>query len=288
MCVIVQRFQNKLSCEELQIKVLGAIVGALNGYLISGTLWFFLDYLATGALNVDQGKSIVAGIAEGCRQSGCALIGGETAEMPGIYAEGDYDLAGFSVGAAERGSLLPCDDVTAGDVLIGLPSSGPHSNGFSLIRKVVEVSGLSYKDAAPFDPDRSLGETLLEPTRIYVKPVLATNRNSKMIKALAHITGGGFVDNIPRVLPDHLMARIDLSVVTVPPVFHWLQKSGGIAETEMLRTFNCGIGMIAIVSDGNADHVMDLLVSQGEAPLPLGRLETRAGSPVEFTGSLAN
>src|SRR3954451_12585534 len=203
---------------------------------------FFLDYYATGKLDPDAGAAIVQGIAAGCREAGCALIGGETAEMPGLYAEGDYDLAGFAVGAAERGTLLPRPDIIAGDVLLGLPSSGVHSNGFSLVRRIVELSGLSWQAPAPFAPDRSLGDALLEPTRIYVKPLLAAIRATGAIKALAHITGGGFPDNIPRVLPKGLGAILDLGAIPVPPVFGWLAKTGGVTETEMLRTFNCGIG----------------------------------------------
>ncbi len=189
---------------------------------------FFLDYFATGHLDVEAGVEIVSGIAEGCRQAGCALIGGETAEMPGMYAQGDYDLAGFAVGAAERGALLPRKDITEGDVLIALASSGPHSNGYSLVRKLVELSGLGWDAPAPFAPEKSLGEALLTPTRIYVKPLLDTLRAGLGIKAMAHITGGGFIDNIPRVLPAHLAAEIDLARLAVPPVFGWLAEIGGI------------------------------------------------------------
>ena len=222
---------------------------------------FFLDYFATGKLDPTQGATIVSGIAEGCRQAGCALIGGETAEMPGLYSGGDYDLAGFSVGAAERGSLLPRPDVGAADVLLGLASSGLHSNGFSLVRRIVEISGLRWNDPAPFDPDKSLAEALLVPTRIYVKSLLATLRSVDGIKALAHITGGGFPDNIPRVLPDDVAAEINLSAIAVPRVFSWLSATGGVAMHEMLRTFNCGIGMIVVVDADKAEAVSARLIA---------------------------
>ena len=190
---------------------------------------------------------IVKGVAAGCREAGCALIGGETAEMPGLYRDGDYDLAGFAVGAAERNALLPRGDIGAGDVVLGLASSGIHSNGYSLARRVVEKSGLGWDAPAPFDKTRTLGEALLTPTRIYVKSCLAALRETTALKGLAHITGGGFPDNIPRVLPDGAGVALDLARVPVLPVFKWLAATGGIAEPEMLRTFNCGIGMIAIV-----------------------------------------
>ncbi len=251
---------------------------------------FFLDYFATGKLDPEQGEQIVAGIAEGCIQAGCALIGGETAEMPGMYAGADYDLAGFAVGAAERSRLLPKEDTQAGDKLIGLASSGLHSNGFSLVRRVVEIAGLEFDSPAPFAPDRSLADVLLTPTRIYVKQLLQTIRQTDAIKALAHITGGGFPENIPRVLPDGLSARIDLSAIDIPPVFSWLSATGGIVETEMLRTFNCGIGMIAVVSAEDLDAVVATLNEAGESVVPLGELVERAddvAAAVTYDGSLA-
>ncbi len=248
---------------------------------------FFLDYFATGKLDPDQGALIVEGIAEGCRQAGCALIGGETAEMPGLYSGGDYDLAGFAVGAAERGSLLPRKDLEAGDVLIGLASSGAHSNGFSLVRRIVEISGLNWSDAAPFDTSKPLGEALLTPTRIYVKSLLATLKAGSGIKALAHITGGGFPDNIPRVLPDNLAAEVELSAIPVPPVFSWLAKTGGVAPNEMLRTFNCGIGMIAVVEAQAAEAVAARLAEAGERVAVLGRLIENQGQSVVYAGVLA-
>lgn len=246
---------------------------------------FFLDYFATGKLDVEQGKAIIEGIAEGCRQAGAALIGGETAEMPGMYSGDDYDLAGFAVGAAERGSLLPTE-LAAGDVILGLGSSGVHSNGFSLVRKIVEMEKISWQSPAPFAPETSLGEALLEPTRIYVKSVLAAIKQTGAIKALAHITGGGFVENIPRVLPDHLAASVDLGAVSPPPVFAWLQKAGGIEELEMLRTFNCGVGMVVVVAKDAKDQVLDVFKANGENAFELGQLVERDGDAVLFEGNL--
>jgi phosphoribosylformylglycinamidine cyclo-ligase len=247
---------------------------------------FFLDYFATGKLTPEVGVAIVKGIADGCIQAGCALVGGETAEMPGLYARGDYDLAGFAVGAAERGTLLP-KDVAAGDVLIGLASSGVHSNGFSLVRRIVDASGLAWDAPAPFAPGRSLGEALLDPTRIYVKPLLAAMRAGAGIKALAHITGGGFPDNIPRVLPDGVGVRLDLDAIPVPPVFGWLARTGGVAEAEMLRTFNCGIGMIVVASADLADSVMANLRAAGEDPVRIGEtIAHETGEQVLTSGRL--
>jgi phosphoribosylformylglycinamidine cyclo-ligase len=248
---------------------------------------FFLDYFATGKLSPDQGVAIVSGIAEGCLQAGCALIGGETAEMPGMYRDGDYDLAGFAVGAAERNRLLPRGDISEGDVILGLSSSGVHSNGFSLVRRIVEMSGLGWKSDAPFQSGATLGEALLEPTRIYVKSLLAAIRASDGIKALAHITGGGFPDNIPRVLPDGLAAEIDLNAIKVPAVFSWLAKTGGVEPLEMLRTFNCGVGMIAVVMPDKVDEVVASLAAQGENVVTLGRMVKREGEGVVYQGTLA-
>jgi phosphoribosylformylglycinamidine cyclo-ligase len=247
---------------------------------------FFLDYFATGKLAPEVGVAVVKGIAEGCRQAGCALIGGETAEMPGLYATGDYDLAGFAVGAAERGTLLP-RAVRPGDVLLGLPSAGLHSNGFSLVRRIVAESGLSWDAPAPFAPGRKLGEALIEPTRIYVRPLLAVLGAADAINALVHITGGGFPDNIPRVLPDGIGVRLDLAAIPVSPVFGWLARTGGVAETEMLRTFNCGIGMIAVVPRERVDAVADALRSEGETPVLIGEAVAHAaGERVQTRGRL--
>ena len=247
---------------------------------------FFLDYFATGQLDVEQGTAIVNGIAEGCRIAGCALIGGETAEMPGMYHGKDYDLAGFAVGAAERGTLLPRRDIAAGDVLVALASSGVHSNGYSLVRKIVEVSGSDWGMDAPFAPGRTLADALLTPTRIYVKPLLSAIRAGIGIKALAHITGGGFIDNIPRVLPDTLAAHVDLDAITPPPVFGWLSRSGGIAPMEMLRTFNCGVGMLAAVAADDAERLVAHLTEAGETATVVGRLTERGADAVTFQGSL--
>ncbi|MBD3844943.1 phosphoribosylformylglycinamidine cyclo-ligase [Bosea sp. SSUT16] len=249
----------------------------------------FLDYYATGKLDPKVGVEIVRGIADGCRQAGCALIGGETAEMPGMYAEKDYDLAGFAVGAAERGTLLPREDLKPGDVVFGLPSSGVHSNGYSLVRRIVELSGLGWEAPAPFAPARTLAQALLEPTRIYVKPLLQALKATDGIKALAHITGGGFPDNIPRVLPEGLGVALDLASIPVPPVFGWLAKIGGVAEREMLRTFNCGIGMIVAADAAKADEVLAALKAAGEAPVRLGEIVPAAEGeePVSYRGKLA-
>ena len=249
---------------------------------------FFLDYFATGKLDPKVGAAIVAGIARGCKQAGCALIGGETAEMPGVYHGNDYDLAGFAVGAVERNAVLPRNDIRAGDVILGIASSGVHSNGFSLVRKVVARSKLKWSAPAPFDRKKKLGAAILTPTRIYVKPLLAAIRETKAIKALAHITGGGFPDNIPRVLPNNTGARIDLGRIPVLPVFKWLAAAGGIAEKEMLRTFNCGIGMIAVVEPRKADAVIKALKREGETVLRLGEVVTAAkGKPrVSYAGKL--
>ncbi len=248
---------------------------------------FFLDYFATGRLRPQTGVALVRGIAEGCRQAGAALIGGETAEMPGLYAEDDYDLAGFAVGAAERDALLPRRDIAAGDVLIGLASSGLHANGFSLVRRIVALSGLGWEADAPFAPGIPLGEALLTPTRIYVKPLLGVLRDTGAIKALAHITGGGFPDTIPRVLPSGIGARIDLSAWTPPPVFGWLAGAGGVAAEEMLRTFNCGIGMIAVVAPDAVEAVLAALARHGEVAALIGALEPAGeGGRVRYAGSL--
>jgi phosphoribosylformylglycinamidine cyclo-ligase len=248
---------------------------------------FFLDYFATGKLDVAQGTAIVEGIAHGCRLAGCALIGGETAEMPGMYHGNDYDLAGFAVGAAERENLLPRKDIAAGDTLVAIASSGVHSNGYSLVRKIVDLSGLAWTANAPFEAGKTLAEALLEPTRIYVKPLLAALKAGIGIKALAHITGGGFIDNIPRVLPDDLAADVDLDAVTVPPVFGWLSKVGGMSEREMLRTFNCGVGMLVAVTPEDAEKLVASLTASGETAAIVGQLTPRTGEPVTFRGKLA-
>jgi phosphoribosylformylglycinamidine cyclo-ligase len=228
---------------------------------------FFLDYFATGRLSVAQARAVIAGIAEGCRESGCALVGGETAEMPGLYAEGDYDLAGFAVGAAERGTLLPAG-VAVGDALIGLPSSGVHSNGFSLVRRIVGASGLAWDEPAPFAPGRTLAQALMAPTRLYVRPLLALHR-AGLLKAAAHITGGGLPGNLPRVLPDGVVAAVTVGW-PVPPVFGWLAQTGGVAADEMARVFNCGIGMVLVVAADAVEAAIAMLRQNGEDPVRLG------------------
>lgn len=242
---------------------------------------FFLDYFATGKLDVDQATRIIDGIAEGCAQSGCALIGGETAEMPGMYHKGDFDLAGFAVGAMERGADLP-SGVQAGDVLLGLGSNGVHSNGYSFVRKVVELSGLGWDAAAPF-AEGSLGAALLAPTRLYVKQALAAVRAGG-VHALAHITGGGLTENLPRVLPEGLGATIDLSSWQLPPVFRWLAETANMAEAELLKTFNCGIGMICVVAPDRAEALRSLLETQGETVTVIGTVTE--GQGVNYRGRL--
>ncbi len=240
---------------------------------------FFLDYFATAALDPAMASGVVAGIAEGCRQANCALIGGETAEMPGLYKSGDYDLAGFSVGAVERDGVLTGDSVQDGDIILGLGSSGVHSNGFSLVRKVVEISGLSYGDPAPFATGMTLGDALLTPTRIYVRSVLAAIRaaGTGEIHALAHITGGGLVENLPRVLPDGLCAHIDQTAWPRPAVFEWIAETGGIEPAEMLRTFNCGVGMAIVVPPKALEAATNALRGAGEEVFRIGRIAPRAG-----------
>lgn len=248
---------------------------------------FFLDYLATGKLDVAEATQVVEGIAEGCRQAGAALIGGETAEMPGMYSNKDYDLAGFSVGAVERDGILPSNDIAVGDVILGLTSSGVHSNGFSLVRKIIELQGLNWSSTAPFDSSKTLGEALLEPTRIYVKPLLAAIRETGGVKAMAHITGGGFTENIPRVLPKGIGAKLDLSTLTPPPVFGWLSQAGGVAQSEMLRTFNCGVGMVVVCASDMADTVQTVLETKGEKVVRMGELISDENSEVTYEGNLS-
>jgi phosphoribosylformylglycinamidine cyclo-ligase len=242
---------------------------------------FFLDYFATGKLETETAARIIEGIAEGCVRSGCALIGGETAEMPGMYPKGDFDLAGFAVGAMERGTALP-GGVVEGDVLLGLASDGVHSNGYSLVRKIVELSGLGWDADSPFG-EGALGEALLTPTRLYVKQSLAAVRAGG-VHALAHITGGGLTENLPRVLPDDLGADINLDAWELPGVFKWMAEVGGIAEAEMLKTFNCGIGMILSVSADRADELVAILQDEGESVSRLGTVT--AGTGMCYTGKL--
>ncbi len=242
---------------------------------------FFLDYFATGRLDVDAAAAVIAGIADGCREAGAALVGGETAEMPGMYAREDFDLAGFAVGAMERGALLP-RDVAAGDVLIGVAASGVHSNGFSLVRRVAEVAGLGWDAPAPFGGG-TLGAALLVPTRIYVRPALAA-LEAGGLHGLAHITGGGLTENLPRILPDGLGAVIDLDRWPLPAVFGWLRDAGGIAEPEMLKTFNCGIGLVAVAAPDAAETVAEVFAAGGAETWRIGAVEP--GHGVRYTGRL--
>ncbi len=244
---------------------------------------FFLDYFATGKLDTDSAARIIDGIAAGCAQSGCALVGGETAEMPGMYQDGDFDLAGFAVGAMERGAALPAG-VASGDVLLGLGSDGVHSNGYSLVRRVVAVSGFGWDVPAPFaGPDMTLGAALLTPTRLYVAPALAAIRAGG-VHGLAHITGGGLTENLPRILPDGCGAVIDLGAWVLPPVFRWLADTGGIAPAEMLKTFNAGIGMVLVVDAERADALAALLADMGERVHRLGHVTE--GNGVIYSGAL--
>ena len=232
---------------------------------------FLLDYIATGALDTGVAKTVIAGIVEGCRLAGCALTGGETAEMPGLYAPGDYDLAGFCVGAAERGRLLPRDDIAAGDVVLGMASSGLHSNGFSLVRRIVEAQGVDYGAPSPVAADETLAETLLTPTRIYVASVLQGAR-SGLVKGFSHITGGGLIENIPRVLPDGLGVRLDAAAWPLPGVFRWLAGGDRLTPGDLAGTFNCGIGMVAIVAPQAAAEVRDMLATAGETVWQVGEV----------------
>lgn len=239
---------------------------------------FFLDYFACGKLDVETATQVVSGIAKGCEDAGCALIGGETAEMPGMYNEEDYDLAGFTVGAVERDKIVDGSDIKAGDVLLALPSNGVHSNGYSLVRHIIDGQGLDYSDPAPFAQGETLGEALLAPTRIYVRSCLSA-LNKGGVKAMAHITGGGLLDNIPRVLPDNLKADIDANSWTLPPIFQWLAGMGKLSPFELLRTFNCGIGMVLVISKDQLEDVTSTLKSQGEEPVVIGEINLHEGRP---------
>lgn len=242
---------------------------------------FFLDYFATGRLDVDRAAQVIEGIAEGCAQSGCALIGGETAEMPGMYADEDFDLAGFAVGAMERGRRLPAE-VSEGDVLLGLASDGVHSNGFSLVRRIVQEHGYYWHDACPWT-DNSLGQALLTPTRLYVRGAVNAIR-AGALRGLAHITGGGLTENVPRMLPEDLGAEIDLGAWELPPVFAWLAEKGGFSESELLRTFNAGIGMVAVTPEVLVESAVAAFADGGHQVFQIGRVV--AGDDVVFKGKL--
>jgi phosphoribosylformylglycinamidine cyclo-ligase len=255
---------------------------SVNDILVQGAEpLFFLDYFACGKLDVTVATEVVRGIARGCELAGCALIGGETAEMPGMYAQGEYDLAGFAVGAVEKSEIIDGHDIAAGDVVLGLASSGAHSNGYSLVRRVLERT---KADLAVDFHGRPLGEVLLEPTRIYVKPLLALMRQLR-VKGMAHITGGGLLENVPRVLPKGVKAVIERKTWPLPPLFQWLQREGGVADAEMQRVFNCGIGMVVVVDDEDADKATKFLVEQGETVYRIGAIEARkAGEPQSVIG----
>ncbi len=243
---------------------------------------FFLDYFATGKLELDQAARIIEGIARGCEGSGCALIGGETAEMPGMYASGDFDLAGFAVGAMERGQELP-RDIAEGDVLLGLASDGVHSNGYSLVRRIVEMSGLGWADDCPWT-EGSLGAALLTPTRLYVRSILGAMAQGG-VKGMAHITGGGVTENLPRVLPEGLAASVDLGAWDLPPVFRWLAETGGMAEAELLKTFNSGLGMIVVADQAEAAKIKAALEGAGETVSEIGHV-MRGDGTVSYRGAL--
>ena len=279
----------KLAIETAHLDTIGIDLVAMcvNDLLAQGAEpLFFLDYFATAKLDPERAAAVVAGIAEGCRIAGAALIGGETAEMPGLYSGSDFDLAGFAVGAVERERLLPRKDIAPGDIVLGLASSGVHSNGYSLVRKLVADSKLSWQDEAPFEPGVSLGEALLTPTRIYVPAVLAALRQDYPIKALAHVTGGGITENLPRAIPAGMGAEINVGALPVPPSLEWLRGIGHIEKAEMLRTFNCGVGMAAVVPSDAAEQVAASLTDLGESVTAIGRVTTTSGPPVDFLGEL--
>lgn len=245
----------------------------VNDILVQGAEpLFFLDYFASSALDVDTAAAVIKGIAEGCKQAGCALIGGETAEMPSMYEKGDYDLAGFSVGAVERENVLTGETIVEGDVVIGIASSGVHSNGFSLVRKIVKDNGFSYSDAVPFTNDMNLGQVLLQPTKIYIQALSPLIKEANKIKGLSHITGGGLTENIPRVLPDGLGVELDATKWDFLPVFRWLKQYGNLTSDDMAVTYNCGLGMVAIIPAPLADDVCARINQSGEKATIVGRV----------------
>ncbi len=280
----------KIAIESGRYETIGVDLVAMcvNDIVVQGAEpLFFLDYFSSAMLDEDVVTTVVKGIADGCAEAGCALIGGETAEMPGLYAPGDFDLAGFAVGAAERGALLPRPGLKPGDAVFGLTSSGVHSNGFSLVRRVVARSGLAWEAPAPFDPTRSLADALLTPTRLYVRPLLEALARAQGVLALAHITGGGYPDNLPRVLGGDMAVALDLSAFAPPAVFSWLAAAGGIDEGEMLRTFNCGFGMAVFASTERENEVSVALAAAGLSPTLIGRIVPSAGRRVITHGRLA-
>ena len=276
LCFLDMKILNQLAIDLGLHDTIGIDLVAMcaNDLIVQGAEpLFFLDYFATGKLDLDTATAVIKGIGRGCELSGCALIGGETAEMPGMYREGDYDLAGFCVGAVERDAIIDGSKVASGDIILGLASSGPHSNGYSLIRKIIEVSGADLNDA--FDGS-TLGKTLLEPTRLYIKSLLKLCKQID-VHAMAHITGGGLPENLPRVLPDGAAAQIDTSSWQRPAVFDWLQKNGNVEDFEMYRTFNCGIGMVVCVAAADADKALQLLNDAGEQAVRVGEIVAAEG-----------
>lgn len=249
---------------------------SVNDILVQGAeSLFFLDYFACGKLNVNVAADVVAGIAKGCELAGCALIGGETAEMPDMYPDGEYDLAGFAVGVVEKSKIINGKNIKNGDVILGLASSGVHSNGYSLVRKIVEISGVDLKSAEKFDGEKTLAQAILEPTKIYVKPVLAAINADVKIKGIAHITGGGLSENIPRILPENVIAELQYKNWVRPKIFDWLQQNGNIADAEMARTFNCGIGLILVVAAEEVAKLTQILQDHGEKVFQIGKIKAR-------------
>lgn len=249
---------------------------SVNDILVQGAeSLFFLDYFACGKLNVNVAADVVAGIAKGCELAGCALIGGETAEMPDMYPDGEYDLAGFAVGVVEKSKIINGKNIKNGDVILGLASSGVHSNGYSLVRKIVEISGVDLKSAEKFDGEKTLAQAILEPTKIYVKPVLAAINEDVKIKGIAHITGGGLSENIPRILPENVIAELQYKNWVRPKIFDWLQQNGNIADAEMARTFNCGIGLILVVAAEEVAKLTQILQDHGEKVFQIGEIKAR-------------
>lgn len=282
-----------IECDRHETIGIDLVAMCVNDLVVQGAEpLFFLDYFATGKLSNAVAEAVIAGVSEGCAQAGCALIGGETAEMPGLYAAGDYDLAGFAVGAVNRSRVVSGQAIQAGDVVLGLASSGVHSNGYSLVRKIVKDSGFSYDDPVPFTDrhgSKSLADALLVPTRIYVRPLLAAlkindSSGAPAIRGLAHITGGGLTENIPRVVPDSLSVHLDAKNWALPAVFGWLKRAGSLDCDDLARTLNCGIGMVAICATAQADDIMRVLESQGEAVTRIGTIEERPlkGSPIQI------
>lgn len=277
-----------INCQKYDTVGIDLVAMCVNDIIVQGAEpLFFLDYFATGKLEVESAAAVISGIAEGCRQAACALIGGETAEMPGMYHGNDFDLAGFSVGVAERDALLPKATIQAGDVVLGIASSGVHSNGFSLVRHVLDKENIQYSDKVPFAPEKTFGEMLLTPTIIYVKSCLAAIKAGG-VKGLSHITGGGLLENIPRVLPEGLAASLSFGSWEMLPIFTWLKQKGNITAHEMLRTFNCGVGMVVIVSADKASAVSEIIGSHGQKVFTIGEIVKQTGDEQVVVQSLGD